>query len=64
VIECYDYDRNLSGHMSFARLQEKRALLRARQIMLTHMNPTMLARQDEAVAAGFLIAADGLAIDI
>ncbi len=64
VIECYDYDRNLSGHMSFARLQEKRAQLRARRIMLTHMNPTMLARQDEAVAAGFLVAADGLAIDV
>jgi hypothetical protein len=37
--------------------------LRARRIMLTHMNPSMLARVDEARAAGVLIAQDGLVID-
>jgi ribonuclease BN (tRNA processing enzyme) len=64
VIECYDYARDLSGHMSFARLKEKRAGLRARRIMLTHMNPTMLARTDEARREGFLVADDGLAIEV
>jgi hypothetical protein len=28
------------------------------------MNPTMLARQDEARAAGFLVAEDGLVVDV
>jgi ribonuclease BN (tRNA processing enzyme) len=64
VIECYDYDRNLPGHMSFAKLKERRATLRAKRIMLTHMNPTMLARLDEARGEGFLIAADGLVVEI
>jgi hypothetical protein len=32
--------------------------------MLTHMNPTMLARLDEAQGEGFLLAEDGLCIDI
>jgi ribonuclease BN (tRNA processing enzyme) len=64
VIECYDYDRDLTGHMSFAKLKEKRSAMRARRIMITHMNPTMLARQQEASAAGFLLAADGLAVEI
>jgi hypothetical protein len=32
--------------------------------MLTHMNPTMLACRDEARAAGFLVAEDGLRIDL
>ena len=50
--------------MSFARLKQNRARLRARRIMLTHMNPTMLARIDEARAEGFLVAEDGLAVEI
>jgi ribonuclease BN (tRNA processing enzyme) len=64
IMECYDYDRNLPGHTSFATLKEKRASLRAKRIMVTHMNPTMLARQDEARAAGFVVAEDGLALEI
>jgi ribonuclease BN (tRNA processing enzyme) len=64
IIECYEYARDVSGHMSFAKLKEKRANLRSRRIMLTHMNPSMLARQDEARADGFLIAEDGLAIEL
>jgi len=50
--------------MNFARLKQNRARLRARRIMLTHMNPTMLARCEEARTEGFLVAQDGLAIDI
>jgi len=64
ILECYDYARDLSGHMSFARLKQNHASLRARRIMLTHMNPTMLARCEEALAAGFLVAEDGLAIEV
>ena len=64
IIECYDYARDLKGHMSFVKLIEKRALLTARRIMLTHMNPTMLARTEDAIAQGFLVAADGLTVDL
>ena len=63
IIECYDYSRSMPGHMNFATLQEKRGGLRARRILLTHMNPTMLARQDEARAAGFMVAEDGLVVE-
>jgi ribonuclease BN (tRNA processing enzyme) len=64
IMECYDYSRDLPGHTSFATLKEKRALLKAKRIMVTHMNPTMLERQDEARAAGFVVAEDGLVIDV
>jgi ribonuclease BN (tRNA processing enzyme) len=64
IIECYDHSRDVAGHMSFARLKEKRPQLRARRIMLTHMNPTMLARIDEARADGFEVAEDGLAVEV
>jgi ribonuclease BN (tRNA processing enzyme) len=64
IIECYDYSRDVAGHMSFARLKEKRSQFRARRIMLTHMNPTMLARLEEARGQGFELAEDGLAVEI
>ncbi len=64
IVECYDYSRSLPGHTSFATLKEKKSLLRAGRIMITHMNPTMLAKQDEARAAGFLVAEDGLSLEV
>jgi hypothetical protein len=32
--------------------------------MLTHMNPTMLAKAEEAKAAGVLVAEDGLTLEL
>jgi ribonuclease BN (tRNA processing enzyme) len=64
VIECYEYSRDVSGHMSFARLKEHRPRLRARRIMLTHMNPSMLVRIAEARAEGFEVAEDGLVVTV
>lgn len=64
ITECYDYDRDLTGHMSWATLQAKLPDLKARKIMLTHMNPSMLAKRDEARAAGLLVAEDGLVIEV
>ncbi len=40
--------RRLTGHLSWEILQARLPDLRARRIMITHMNPTMLARVDEA----------------
>jgi ribonuclease BN (tRNA processing enzyme) len=64
MVECYDYDRQSRGHMNFSALRQKRGELRARRIMLTHMNPSMLVRLEEARSEGFLVAEDGLCIDI
>lgn len=64
IMECYDYDRELKGHMNFAELKERRPSLAAKQIMLTHMNPSMLARLGEAAVLGFKIAQDGLVIEL
>ena len=64
IIECYGYSGSLTGHITWDILKPRLADLRARRIMLTHMNPTMLAHLDEARAAGALIAEDGLVIDV
>jgi len=63
VCECYAYAGKLTGHMSWEILRTKIAMLRAKRLMLTHMNPTMLTRLDEIKAAGVLIAEDGLATE-
>jgi len=64
ITECYDYDRDLSGHMNWAMLKSKLPEFKARKIMLTHMNPSMLAKQAEARGAGVLVAEDGLKMDV
>jgi ribonuclease BN (tRNA processing enzyme) len=62
MCECYAYaGTKISGHMSWEILQARLADLGARRTMITHMNPTMLARAEEIEAGGgVLVAADGL----
>ena len=48
--------------MSWEMLKARIADLDARRLMVTHMNPAMLARLDEVRAAGVLAAEDGLQI--
>jgi ribonuclease BN (tRNA processing enzyme) len=64
VIECYGYSGQLTGHVTWDVLKPRLGDLRARRVMLTHMNPTMLARVKEAKAAGLLVAEDGLVVDV
>ena len=60
ICECYGYAGQLTGHLSWEILKARLPDLRARRIMITHMNPSMLARTEEARAAGLLVAEDGL----
>jgi len=64
IVECYDYDRELTGHMNWALLKQRLPDFKARRVMLTHMNPSMLARVEEARAAGVLVAEDRLVLDL
>ncbi len=63
IVECYGYAGRLPGHLSWEILKPRLPDLRARQIMVTHMNPSMLARLDEVKAAGVLAAEDGLRLE-
>jgi len=64
IIECYGYSGRLPGHITWDILKARLPDLRARRIMVTHMNPTMLARLDEAKAAGVLLAEDGAVVEL
>jgi ribonuclease BN (tRNA processing enzyme) len=64
IVECYGYAGALKGHLSWEILKAKLPSLRARRIMLTHMNPSMLAKVEEARSAGVLVAEDGMVMEI
>jgi ribonuclease BN (tRNA processing enzyme) len=64
ICECYAYAGKLTGHMSWEILKDRLGDLGAKRTMLTHMNPAMLARRDEARAGGVLLAEDGLSLTI
>jgi ribonuclease BN (tRNA processing enzyme) len=62
IVECYDYTRDLTGHMSWNTLKARS--FGARRVMVTHMNPSMLAHVEDVKAAGLLVAEDGATITI
>lgn len=63
VCECYGYAGKITGHMSFETLKEKLPALRAKRVMATHMNASVLTRPGDLTAAGVLVAADGMVIE-
>ena len=62
ICECYAYAGKMTGHLSWEILKPKIPELKAKRLMATHMNPTVLAKLDELRAAGVLIADDGLTL--
>jgi ribonuclease BN (tRNA processing enzyme) len=64
IVECYGYSGRLPGHITWEILRPQLPRLNARQILLTHMNPTMLARLGEIKAAGLKTAEDGTVIEL
>jgi ribonuclease BN (tRNA processing enzyme) len=59
IVECSGHAGRMTGHMTWEVLKRRLADLRARRLMITHMNAAMLAHVDEARDAGLLVAADG-----
>lgn len=64
VCECYAYAGRIPGHLTWEVLKARLPELRAKRVMVTHMNPSVLARSDELAAAGLLVACDGLVINV
>jgi ribonuclease BN (tRNA processing enzyme) len=64
IVECFDYARDLSGHLNWTTVRERLSDFSARRVMVTHMNPSVLARLDEVRAAGLLVAEDGLVLEV
>src|SRR5690606_10169475 len=63
IAECYSYDKPVPYHTNWVTLLPNLARLGAKRVLIPHMNDQMLARQEEARAAGVLLAEDGLVVD-
>jgi ribonuclease BN (tRNA processing enzyme) len=63
IVECYAYQGRFPGHLSWEILQQHLPQLRARRIMVTHMNATMLEHRHKVVSAGLMAARDGDVIE-
>jgi ribonuclease BN (tRNA processing enzyme) len=64
IMECYQFDGTPRFHSSWQAIQRNLDRIGAKRVMLTHMNPSMLAKVEEARAAGLEIAEDGLMMEI
>jgi ribonuclease BN (tRNA processing enzyme) len=64
IAECYGYDKPVPYHTNWKTLLANLPRLGAKRVLITHMNDQMLARQEEARAAGVLVAEDGLVVDV
>ncbi len=64
LIECYQYDLELSMHLNYLQIAAHFDQIGARQLVLTHMSEAMLARQDDVDKARCELAHDGMIIDI
>lgn len=64
IAECYGYDKPVPYHTNWKTLAANLPRLGAKRVLITHMNDQMLARQEEARAAGVLVAEDGLVVDV
>lgn len=63
ISECYGISGQLTGHLSWETISARRADFRVGRMMLTHMNPSVLAQLDDIRASGVLIAEDGMTIE-
>jgi ribonuclease BN (tRNA processing enzyme) len=64
IVECYEYAEDVAYHMNWSALKARLDDLGARRVLMTHMNPSMLAKVDEARACGVIIGSDGLSVEV
>jgi ribonuclease BN (tRNA processing enzyme) len=64
IVECSGYTGRIPYHLTWEILKPRLSDLRARRVMITHMNPAALAHLDEIKAAGVLVAADGDVVEL
>jgi ribonuclease BN (tRNA processing enzyme) len=64
ISECFQYDVTLPIHLDYQVIDANYARLGAKQVLLTHMGEAMLAQIDKVDLSRFLIAQDGMTLDL
>jgi ribonuclease BN (tRNA processing enzyme) len=62
VCEAYYFEKRVPYHLDFKSLVAHRAQLGCKRLIVTHMSGDMLLHRDDALAAGFEVADDGMTI--
>jgi ribonuclease BN (tRNA processing enzyme) len=64
ISECFQYDLVLPIHLDYATIDANYTRLGAKRVLLTHMGEAMLANIEKVDPARYLIADDGMTIDL
>ena len=64
ISECFQYDVTLPIHLDYRTIDANYEKLGAKRVLLTHMGDAMLAHMSKVDTARYLIADDGMILDI
>ena len=64
ISECFQYDLNLPIHLDYLTIDANYQRLGAKRVLLTHMGEAMLANIGKVDPARYLIADDGMTLDL
>jgi len=64
ISECFQYDMTLPIHLDYKTIDANYERLGAKRVLLTHMGQAMLAAVGNVDASRYLVAHDGLVLDL
>ncbi|HUS98066.1 MAG TPA: MBL fold metallo-hydrolase [Hyphomicrobiaceae bacterium] len=64
ITECYAFEAGVPYHLNWQTLAANLGRLSAQRIMLSHMNPSMLAKRDAVTDPRVILAEDGKVLQI
>ncbi|HEV7462325.1 MAG TPA: MBL fold metallo-hydrolase [Methyloceanibacter sp.] len=64
ISECFQYDVRLPIHLDYATIDANYQRLGAKRVLLTHMGEAMLSQAGKVNASRYLIALDGMTLDL
>jgi ribonuclease BN (tRNA processing enzyme) len=64
ISECFQYDVTLPIHLDYKAIDANYERFGAKRVLLTHMGEAMLAQVDKVDASRYLIAQDGMTLDL
>jgi ribonuclease BN (tRNA processing enzyme) len=64
ISECFQYDVVLPIHLDYATIDANYQRLGAKRVLLTHMGEAMLSNAGNVDAARYVIAHDGMTLDL
>jgi ribonuclease BN (tRNA processing enzyme) len=64
ISECFQYDITLPIHLDYATIEANYARLNAKRVLLTHMGEAMLSAVGHVDQSRYLIAEDGMTLEL